>query len=197
MPLLVEQLNCWYFNLGNGIWKRRIMTEHEQHRLLFNLLEPTADDREQHMWSQSTRPACSACFSLLFCALLCFSLLFSAFLCFTLLQHLLCSAACSALLCLDLPTLLALWSTLLCFSSCSSLLLPIKLLLLFPLYCSSITWLNCIVTTNKLQCSSTCASAQSQCSISIKWWIIVRCYPAEKKADLNLPYRWRSSQLLS
>ena len=59
------------------------MTEHEQHRLLFNLLEPTADDREQHMWSQSTRPACSACFSLLFCALLCFSLLFSALLCFS------------------------------------------------------------------------------------------------------------------
>ena len=80
---IVEQLNCWYFNLGNGIWKRRIMTEHEQHRLLFNLLEPTADDREQHMWSQSTRPACSACFSLLFCALLCFSLLFSALLCFS------------------------------------------------------------------------------------------------------------------
>ena len=154
-------------------------------------------------WSRQQMIASSTCGRsqralLALLAFLCFSVLYSAFLCFTLLQHLLCSA-CSvfSLLCLDLPTLLALWSTLLCFSSCSSLLLPIKLLLLFPLYCSSITWLNCIVTTNKLQCSSTCASAQSQCSISIKWWIIVRCCPAEKKADLNLPYRWRSSQLLS
>ena len=153
-------------------------------------------------WSRQQMIASSTCGRsqralLALLAFLCFSVLYSAFLCFSLLYSASAPTLLCCLLCLYLPTLLALWSTLLCFSSCSSLLLPIKLLLLFPLYCSSITWLNCIVTTNKLQCSSTCASAQSQCSISIKWWIIVRCYPAEKKADLNLPYRWRSSQLLS
>ena len=45
--------------------------QQQQHRLLFNLRQ----QQQQHMWSQSTRPACSA-FSIL-----CFALIYSNLMC--------------------------------------------------------------------------------------------------------------------